>query len=82
MVEVEEVLDLRDEECPGPVVKTLKKLAEMPDGGKLVVLLTSEPCAIILISNLAAARIGRAEVERQGRVIKMTITKTSSGKKG
>ncbi len=70
------VLDLRGEDCPGPVIKTLKKLAELPDGAELLVLMTSYECAVILISNLAAAKLGRAKVERDGKLIKMYIVKS------
>jgi TusA-related sulfurtransferase len=41
-------LDFRGEECPGPLVKTIRVLSKLRKGEKLVVLTTSKDCVEML----------------------------------
>jgi TusA-related sulfurtransferase len=55
-------LDLRGEDCPGPLVKTIRELAKMRKGEKVVVLTTSKLCVELLKQTVESLEIAKIEV--------------------
>jgi TusA-related sulfurtransferase len=55
-------LDLRGEDCPGPLVKTIRELAKMRNGEEVVVLITSKLCVELLKQTVELLEIAKIEV--------------------
>jgi len=47
-----ETLDFRGEPCPGPLVKTIRKISSMSSGSELVILTDIEDCVKIIRETL------------------------------
>jgi len=47
-----ETLDFRGEPCPGPLVKTIRKISSMSSGSELVILTDIEECMKIIRETL------------------------------
>jgi Predicted redox protein, regulator of disulfide bond formation len=56
------LLDLRNEECPGPLVKTIRALTKARKGDKFIVLITSKECAEMLKQAIEALGIAKISV--------------------
>lgn len=67
------VLDLRGEECPGPLAKTLRALSALREGKKIVVLMSSRECAEVLIELLKSLGFGNVNVIIQNNHVEVTI---------
>jgi TusA-related sulfurtransferase len=59
------ILDLRGEDCPGPLVKTIRALAKMRKGEKIVVLTTSKLCVELLEQTVESLKIAKIEVQNR-----------------
>ena len=57
-------LDLRGEDCPGPLVKTIRELAKMRKGEK-VVLTTSKLCVELIKQTVELLEIAKIEVHNR-----------------
>ena len=72
----DEVLDARGLKCPLPVLRTEKRLVQLPAGARLTVL-ASDPMAKIDIP-LHCRRHGHAcEVSQEGETLRFSIMKAS-----
>jgi len=56
------LLDLRNEECPSPVVKTVRALTKARKGAKFIVLITSKDCAEMLKQAIEALGVAKISV--------------------
>ncbi len=72
-------LDFRGEECPGPLVKTLRALAKIGKGEKIVVLTTSQQCVELLKQVEESLEIAKMEVHRKESFYEIIIEKTRDG---
>lgn len=61
----EHVLDVRGEDCPGPLVKVVRKIARMPVGDRLKVLTDVEECVALIRETVEAIDL-RVDVNYTG----------------
>jgi tRNA 2-thiouridine synthesizing protein A len=70
----EEILDCRGLKCPLPVLKTEKRLAEVPPGATLMVLAT-DPLAKVDIPLYCLQSGHSCDIATEGDVLRFTIVK-------
>lgn len=61
-----EYLDLRNKPCPGPLVRTIRKVTYMEAGSKLIVLTNSEECVRVIRELVSALDVKSVEVVNEG----------------
>jgi TusA-related sulfurtransferase len=69
-------LDFRGEECPGPLVKTIRVLSKLRKGEKLMVLTTSKDCVEMLKQTIEVFGIAKIEVYNVDNYYKIYLEKT------
>jgi TusA-related sulfurtransferase len=69
------ILDLRGEDCPGPLVKTIRALAKMRKGEKIVVLTTSKLCVELLEQTVESLKIAKIEVQNRENLYEVYLEK-------
>jgi len=69
------LLDFRNEECPGPLVKTVRVLTKVRKGDKLIVLTTSKECVEMLKQTIEAFGIAKIEVYNEANYYKIYLEK-------
>ncbi|MEM1679278.1 MAG: sulfurtransferase TusA family protein [Ignisphaera sp.] len=69
------LLDFRGEECPGPLVKTVRELSKMDKNTKLVVLTSSKMCVDVIVETVKAFSIGSIEVIVRGGYFEIHIVR-------
>jgi len=72
-------LDFRGEDCPGPLVKTLRELSKMEKGGKVLVMTTSKQCVDLLRQAVDAFGVAEIVVRESGGVYEILLEKTVDG---
>lgn len=73
------VLDFRGEECPGPLVRTLRRLAEAEAGDVLIVYTDVEECVRMIKEAVEEMGLGRVEVVDSGAYKELHITRGNGG---
>ncbi len=73
------ILDFRGEDCPGPLVKTVRELSKMERGSKVLVLTTSKQCVELLKQTVNAFRIAEMVVRESCGVYEILLEKTVDG---
>ncbi|MEM0051433.1 MAG: sulfurtransferase TusA family protein [Sulfolobales archaeon] len=69
-------LDFRGEECPGPLVKTIRVLSKMRVGEKLMVLTTSKECVEMIKQTIEEFEIAKMEVYIRENYYEIHLEKT------
>ncbi len=69
------MLDLRGEECPGPVIKTLRKLVSAKKGEEIIVLTDSKECVNVIRESIVSLGIGSFDVKQEGSYYRIMIVK-------
>jgi len=69
------ILDFRGEECPKPLVKTLRKLADAKKGEEIIVLTDSKECVDVLRESIVPLGLGSFDVKQEGSYYRITIIK-------
>ncbi|ADM28156.1 conserved hypothetical protein [Ignisphaera aggregans DSM 17230] len=69
------ILDFRGEECPGPLVKTLRKLVNAKKGEEIIVLTDSKECVNVLRESIVPLGLGSFDVKQEDSYYKITIIK-------
>jgi len=69
-------LDFRGEECPGPLVKTVKVLSKVRRNEKIVVLTTSKQCVDMLKQTIELFRVAKMEIYNRDNFYEIYIEKT------
>jgi len=59
-----EVLDFRGEPCPAPLIKTIRKIANLEKGGEVIVLTDREDCVTTIRETLELLEIRTLVIER------------------
>lgn len=70
------ILDLRGEECPGPLVKTIRELSKACKGEELVLLTTSRMCVDMIRESVEAFGIGSIDVAEKDGYYEIVLKKT------
>ena len=60
------VLDLRGEDCPGPLVKAIREASKTPIGGSIQVLTDSDRCVELLKDMVSDLGLGKVTVDDKG----------------
>jgi len=70
-----EVLDFRGEPCPGPLIKTIRKLADALNGVLIEVLTDIEECVKAISETLELLEVKNISVERVNNYWRIRIEK-------
>ena len=60
-----EILDYRGEPCPGPLVKTVRKISNMREGSEIYILTDIEECMKTIRETLELLDIKEVNVKRE-----------------
>uniref|UniRef100_A0A7C5Z006 UPF0033 domain-containing protein n=1 Tax=Ignisphaera aggregans TaxID=334771 RepID=A0A7C5Z006_9CREN len=69
-------LDFRGEECPGPLVKTVRELSKARKNEKIVVLTTSKQCIDMLRQTIELFGVAKMEIYNRDNFYEIYIEKT------
>lgn len=67
------VIDMRGEDCPGPLVKAIREAAKAPVGSVIQVLTDSERCVDLLKDMVSDLGLGKVSVDDKGDYMVVTI---------
>jgi len=67
------VLDVRGEECPGPLVKATRMLAKLSKGDELVILTDIEECVRLIRETVEMLNVSFIHVEQTEDYWKITV---------
>ncbi|MEM0026994.1 MAG: sulfurtransferase TusA family protein [Ignisphaera sp.] len=71
------VLDFRGEECPQPLVKTIREFSKVRRGEEIVVLTTSKLCVDMIRESVEAFGIGTIDVNEKDKYYEVRLRKTA-----
>ncbi len=69
------ILDFRGEECPGPLIKTLRKLVNAKKGEEIIVLTDSKECVNVLRESIVPLGLGSFDFRQEGSYYRIIIVK-------
>lgn len=61
----EEILDFRGEQCPGPIIKTIRKLTSISSGCVLVIYTDVEECVELIKNTLELMEFKSFSINRE-----------------
>ncbi|MEM0028552.1 MAG: sulfurtransferase TusA family protein [Ignisphaera sp.] len=70
------VLDFRGEECPHPLVKTVRELSKARKGEEIIVLTTSKLCVDMIKESVEAFNIGEINICEKNGYYEIRLRKT------
>jgi len=69
-------LDFRGEDCPGPLVKTIRALSKIKRGEQLTVLTTSKECIEMIKQTIEVFEIAKIEIYSKDNYYEIYLEKT------
>uniref|UniRef100_A0A7J3ZJP6 UPF0033 domain-containing protein n=1 Tax=Fervidicoccus fontis TaxID=683846 RepID=A0A7J3ZJP6_9CREN len=66
-------LDFRGEDCPGPLVKTIRALTKVSRGEQLTVLTTSKECVEMIKQTIEALEIAKIEIHSRNNYYEIKV---------
>jgi len=69
-------LDFRGEDCPGPLVKTIRALTKIKRGEQLTILTTSKECVEMIKQTIEVFEIAKIEIHRKDNYYEIYLEKT------
>jgi len=69
------VLDLKNEKCPGPLVKVMKTLAEASLGDEITVITNVEECVKLILETFQSLDLASIRMQRETNYYKILIKK-------
>lgn len=73
------IADFRGEDCPGPLIKAMKALAEARRGDTIVILTTSSRCVEMIKEIVKGLGLGNINVLQKDGYIEIVLEKTAEG---
>jgi TusA-related sulfurtransferase len=71
--------DFRGEDCPGPLIKTIRKIGKLPEGSVVTILTDNERCVELIDEAANLFDLGEVSIKKQSEYAIVTIKRKSSG---
>lgn len=73
------IADFRGEDCPGPLIKAIKALAEAKKGDMIVVSTTSSRCVEMIKEIVESLGLGNINILQKEGYVEVVLEKTAEG---